>query len=379
MIGRSGGTGPHRETDPWAHFVNVYMLDRHGRRIDRRNAQDIFVPLYNHQIPPGAAQVVHYSLTVPPGQQGPLTVDVRLQYRKFDTIYLNYFRGRGYTNGAPFQVTNDLPVTIIASDRIIFPVGDATAASVPIQTNGIPLWQRWNDYGIGLLLESTDKGSEKGELIQAAAAFEQVERLGRYDGALNLARVYEREGRLDEAVLALQRAATNQPAAPRWTLAWFNGRVNKQNGYLDKAISEFRSILEDHYPELERRQFDFSRDYDVINELGQTLFERAKLERTDDRRRQEFVRLAIERFDATLKIDSENVVAHHNLALLHDQLGNREAADRHRRLHERYRPDDNARDYAVSVARRADPAADHAAQAIVIYPLQRPGAFGIRR
>jgi hypothetical protein len=28
------------------------MLDRDGQRIDRRNPQDIFVPLYNQQIPP---------------------------------------------------------------------------------------------------------------------------------------------------------------------------------------------------------------------------------------------------------------------------------------------------------------------------------------
>ena len=58
-----------------------------------------------------------------------------------------------------------------------------------------------------------------------------------------------------------------------------NGLVNKQNGYLDKAISEFRSILEDRYPELDQRGFDFSKDYEVINEYAQTLFERSKLER----------------------------------------------------------------------------------------------------
>ena len=51
--------------------------------------------------------------------------------------------------------------------------------------------------------------------------------------------------------------------------------------------------------------------------------------------------------------------------------------EEHRRLHEKYRPDDNARDLAVAAARRRDPAADHAAQAIVIYDLQRPGAFGL--
>src|SRR6185503_9737809 len=54
VVGRSGGMGKANEVDPWSHFVNVYMLDRDGNRIDRRNPQDIFTPLYNNQIPPGA-------------------------------------------------------------------------------------------------------------------------------------------------------------------------------------------------------------------------------------------------------------------------------------------------------------------------------------
>ncbi len=49
----------------------------------------------------------------------------------------------------------------------------------------------------------------------------------------------------------------------------------------------------------------------------------------------------------------------------------------HRALHARYKVDDNARDRAVAAARRRDPAADHAADPVVIYDLQRPGAFGL--
>ena len=56
--------------DPWSHFINVFMLDREGNRIDRRNPQDIFVPLYNHQIPPGAAAVVHFGFDVPARHHG---------------------------------------------------------------------------------------------------------------------------------------------------------------------------------------------------------------------------------------------------------------------------------------------------------------------
>jgi tetratricopeptide (TPR) repeat protein len=378
IIGRSGGLGPHNEVDPWAHFVNVFMLDRDGNRVDRRNPQDIFTPLYNHQIPPGAAQVVHYGLVVPEEQTASLTVEVKLQYRKFDTIYLNYVFGTNYSRGAPLRVTNDLPITTIASDRITFPMVDANAADPQLSTlnpqpSTIPEWQRWNDYGIGLLLEG-DRGSEKGQLIQAAHAFEQVEQLGRPDGPVNLARVYLKEGRLDDAVAALQRAARCDPPAPRWTIAWFNGLVNKQNGFLDTAISEFRSILEDRYPELERRGFDFSKDYEVINELGQTCFERAKMERGNPGRQKEFLNQAVELFQNTLALDPENLTAHYNLALIHTQLGDEPAAARHRNEHKKYLPDYNAQDRAISLARRSNPAADHAAQATVIYPLHRPGA-----
>jgi tetratricopeptide (TPR) repeat protein len=320
---------------------------------------------------------VHYQLTVPEDQKGPLDVEVLLQYRKFDTIYLNYVYGTNYIAGAPLRVTNSLPITTLASDRVRFPVAGSSAGSESVegQASPIPEWQRWNDYGIGLLLEG-DKGSEKGELIQAAGAFDNVERLGRPDGPLNLARVFLKEGRLDEATFALQRATQFDPPPPRWILAWLSGLVNKQNGYLDRAIADFRSILEDRYPELDRRGFDFSLDYEVINELGQTYFERAKLDRLEPDRQREWLRLAAAQFEKTLKLDSENVAAHYNLALIHAQLGDEQKGAEHRRLHERYRRDDNARDRAIAAARRRDPAADHAAQAIVIYPLQRPGAPG---
>ncbi len=57
--------------------------------------------------------------------------------------------------------------------------------------------------------------------------------------------------------------------------------------------------------------------------------------------------------------------------------GDSAASERHRKLHERYRPDDNARDRAVATARRNNPAADHATQAIVLYDLQHPQSLSI--
>ena len=364
-IGKSGGLGKGREVDPWSHFLNVYMLDKDGNRIDRRNASDIFTPLYNNQMPPGTGQVVHYSFQVPEDTEGEIDVSVKLNYRKFDAKYMKYVY--------PDKLENDLPITLMSSDKVTFSVdGNPTIGQVPSK----PEWQRWNDYGIGLLLKG-DKGSEKGELIQAEDAFKRVEELGYASGPLNLARVYVKEGRLEEAVEALGRAGAANPPAPPWTVSWFNGIVNKQNGFLDKSIENFRSILEDRSQEQIDRGFDFSQDYVLLNELGQTLFERSKMERVNEAKRNDFLNRALSRFEQTLTFDSENLTAHYNLALIHSQLGNKELAEKHRLLHEKYRPDDNARDVAVANARRANPAADNAAQAITIYKLQRNGAPGL--
>ena len=366
VIGRSGGRDASGRVDPWSHFINVYMLDRDGNRVDRRNAQDIFVPLYNHQIPPGAADVVHLQMRVPPDLTEPLTLEIALRYRKFDTTYMQHVFGGDYVN--------DLPIMTMAEDRVTFPVGSAGDA-VETEPRGVDEWERWNDYGIGLLRKG---GKTRGELRQAEAAFRRVEELGRPDGPLNLARVYLKQGTVEDlAVEALERAASFDPPAPAWSVAWFSGRVNKENGYLDEAIASFESIVEGSDDELRRRGFDFSLDYRLLNELGQTLFERAKRERGQERRKQRDQLLEESRsyFERALELDPENVTAHFNLNMVLNQLGMEQRAAQHFEAYQRYKPDDNARDRAVALARSRDPAANHAAEAIVIYDLQRDGAF----
>lgn len=375
IIGRNGAINEQGEVDRYAHFLNVFMLDRHGNRINRRNPQDIFVPLYNHQVPPGAGQVVHYMLDVPADISAPLTVEVKLQYRKFDQEYTNYFTKearqgdrpiRGYTPGEP--LVNAIPITTMASDTITFAVEGVTAEVTNPPSPIKETWQRYNDYGIGLFLEG-----KKGELRQAEAAFREVEKMGRYDGPLNLARIYELEGRLDEAVEAIRRAAAvEDPAKPTWTMTWLTGNVNRQQGKLEEAIANYRSVLEDKTPLMIERGFDFSLDYRVINDLGITLFERAKQLRSPAQKedRDQHLQMAVERFKRTLTLDSEDVVAHYNLSLLYALLGEKEKAEEHQRLHARYKLDDNARDAAVAAARVKYPAANLAAEAVIIYPLK---------
>jgi tetratricopeptide (TPR) repeat protein len=166
------------------------------------------------------------------------------------------------------------------------------------------------------------------------------------------------------------------PPAPYWSIAWFTGLVNKQNGFLDEAIANFESILALDDQETRQRCFDFRRDHRLLNELGQTLFERAKQERGTRRQasRTALLEQARDQFLAALQEDPENVTAHYNLDLIFKQLDQRGRASDHFDSYQKYRPDDNARDRAVAVHRAAHPPANHAAEAIVIYNLQRQGA-----
>ncbi|MHC5024181.1 MAG: tetratricopeptide repeat protein [Planctomycetota bacterium] len=361
VIGRSGGRDESGAVDPWSHFVNAFVIDRAGDRINRRNAQDIFIPLYNNQIPPGAADVVHYMLQVPEQVAGPITVDVKLQFRKFDTEYMRLVMDDA-------NYVNDLPIITLARDSVTLPVAGLDApprgADSPIEP-----WERWNDYGIGLL-----RKGQLGELRQARQAFEQVEALGRPDGPLNLARVYIKEGLIQtHAPDALQRAASFDPPANSWSILWFGAQVAARNGAHDQAVRNLREIIRGGFGQAAGRNFDFSLDYRVLNELAAGLYQLAL--REDGAARETAMRESEQVYLRTLAIDPENLAAHWGLKQIYRDLGDEARERRHAAEHAKYKPDDNARDYAAAQARMKYPAANRAAESVVIYDLHRPGAF----
>ncbi|MEM7247103.1 MAG: hypothetical protein AAF533_17280 [Acidobacteriota bacterium] len=357
LLGSSGLLEePGRSVDEHAHFVNSFVIDRDGNRIDRRNAQDIFVALYNHQIPPGAADVVHYRLDLPPDLAGPVTIETRLRYRKFDTNYLRMF------TDDPGRV-NDLPILELAQDSVTLPVAGGPA--VPeVSPRDVPEWERTNDYGIGLLR----KGGV-GQLRQAQEAFETVEALGRPDGPLNLARVYLKEGLVQQhAPEALARAAASEPAAPPWSLLWFGAQVAARNGDHVDAVAKLEDLISGGFPEAVGRGFDFSKDYRVLAALGNSTFQLGLRKRGEQR--DALMNEARGWYEQALELDPENLAAHWGLKQVHEDLGNEADEQRHAALHARYKPDDNARDRAVAQARLRYPAANRAAEAVVIYELR---------
>lgn len=369
VIGRSGAMDDQvNEVDPWSHFVNSFVVDRDGYRINRRNAQDIFTSLYNHQIPPGAADVVHYGFTVPEDLDAPITITAELKYRKFDAEYMKFVMDD------PDHV-NDLPITVLARDEVTLPVAGVSGEPGAVLEEDVQEWVRWNDYGIGLLR----KGGQ-GELRGAEAAFQRVEDLGRSEGPINLARVYLREGRVTEdAPAALARAAELDHEARQWHLLWFGGLVDKQNGRLDEAIDKYQQVIDGGFAQAQGRGFDFSKDYRVLNELGNALYQRARQERGEANQatRDRLLAEAVEVLEEVLVLDPENATAHYTLQQIHAQLGDEVASFHHARMHSRYKVDDNARDRAIAEARMRYPAANRASEAVVIYDLQRTGTPGL--
>ncbi len=361
IIGRSGGVNDRSVVDPWSKFLNAYVIDREGNRIERRNPQDIFVTLYNNQVPPGSVDVTHFAFTLPEDAGDDLRVRISLRYRKFDAVLFAAAMG-------PERV-NDLPVLTLASDEVVFAVGAATPA--PSSAPGAQTWTRWYDYGIGLFRQGERLGG-KGDLRQAESAFAALSALGRVEGALGRARVALREGRLDEAAARIREAAAATPPADPWSIHWFSALVNRQQGALGAATSDLENLLAPGLSGAAERGFDFSRDDRILVELGQVSLERSRAETQNTLAHAQRARDLSKR---ALELDPESVSAWYLLAQSSQALGDNRAADAALREHARYKPDDNARDRAVNLARLRDEAANHAAEAIVIYDLDRPERF----
>ncbi len=92
--------------------------------------------------------------------------------------------------------------------------------------------ERWNDYGIGLLLQGDLKGAE--------AAFEKVAAMEpRYaDGWVNIGRARLQEGNLAGAEEVLRRALAIDPKLAK--THFFLGVMLKNDGRYDEALRHLR-------------------------------------------------------------------------------------------------------------------------------------------
>ncbi|MFK8013612.1 MAG: multiheme c-type cytochrome [Marinicellaceae bacterium] len=351
LIAMSGGMNEEGFVDDWSYFINVYMLDNQGNRIDRRNVEDIFTPLYNHSIPPGAGAVVHYELDLPEQLTGEITIEAKVLYRKFDTTYYRLFTDDE-------KRSNDLPIVTLAADTQKIIVKENPDNSISFETKD---WKRWNDYGIGLLRKQSYK--------QAEEAFMNVAKLGKAEGWVNLTRAYIQQGRLTEARDAINKASQIEDFRYTWQLAYFSGIIDFQNGFIEKALDEFSQVYRSEFKNAQDANFDFSKDYRFVTMYAQTVFQRSKL--LKEAEKEEYLKKSLKLFFEVLDLNPEWADAHYGLSQVYAALGDVENSQLHQSFHNKYKADDNSKDKVIAKARANNAAADHAAEAIAIYKLDK--------
>lgn len=379
LLGRSGAVSDEGGVDPWSKFLNIFMLDRNGFRIDRRNPQDIFTPLYNHQVPPGGADVTHYRFRVPDWCGPELEVAVALQYRKFDLTYMRHVMGPEYRN--------TLPVVTFASDRMVFAVvdGDAPAKGAGLEgatpdgggpVAKVPAAERLYDWAIGLFREAERAGG-KGTWTLVDAAFERAALAGEPRAWVGQARAALAAGRIPEAGEALRKAV--EAGAPPYMVAYWSAHVDLQQGEFARAIEGFRAVSRTAFPDAAKVGYDFSRDDRVLVDMATALWERSRQLRGDGSaaEREALLAEAEASCRAALALDSQRATSWYVLAQVAEAQGQDAVAAEARAQYDRFRPDDNARDVAVNAARLRYPAANHAAEPVSLYDLQRDGAYGL--
>lgn len=347
----TGGSATDAPVEPSAHFFRSLLLDARGNPINKRNAWAARSALYVSQIPPGAAHAVRYRLRVPEEVRGPVTLTARLHYRKFQWWHTQWaFRGRAEaaTPATVAAAYDDrdwrfdeavaapvVPVVEMASATVVLPTEEPGAGAAESESpaeddaraddagSALARALRFNDYGIGMLLA--------GDLRAAESAFAEVARRapGYADAFVNQARVRVREGDPEGALAVLDRAFALDPALPR--ARFFAAMALKALGRYDEAEEHLRGVLA-----------AFPRDRVANNQLGRLHF-----------LRREFA-AAVEIFEATLRIDPEDLEAHYNLMLSSQGLGDADRAARHRDLYLRFKADESA-EFLTGAYRRAHP------------------------
>lgn len=351
------GRGP---VEPGAHFYRALQLDGEGNPINKRNAWQARSVQYVRLIPPGAADVAHYRVKVPPDVRGPITFTAKLNYRKFAHSYTQFayagqpkpgqdpaLLGRGHNSleytydpgDIPKNVSGQikdeipiLPIVVVAQATTQIRVGDAKTVTdwrpVILKADR----ERWNDWGIGMLLQGDIKGAEYAFTTVTRAEPEYS------DGWLNLARALIQEGETEAAKPHVQKAIALNPNAGR--NYFFRAMVEKADGDYPAAIASLQRVIQ-QYP----------RDRVALNQLARVQF----LSRD--------YAAALKVLGDVAKVDPEDLQMHYTAMLAHRGAGNAEAAARSEVLFKRLKAEESAQ-AITGDRRRAKPEENNERQMI---------------
>jgi tetratricopeptide (TPR) repeat protein len=279
--------------------------------------------------------VAHFRVKIPKDAKGPLQFTAKLNYRKFSRYFTQFaYAGQPKPNQNPKLLSasfnsmdysfdpHNIPQDVSGNikDRIpdlpIITVASAKA-SVPL---GQPVWtpvvrkedrERWNDWGIGLLLQGDLKGAEY--------AFRKVTEAepGYPDGWLNVARALIQEGETEAAKPFVDQALKINPKLGR--IYFFKAMIQKADGKYDDALQSLSTTL-DMYP----------RDRVALNQAARILFLQRKYAE------------ALKYLDRVCDVDPEDLQMHYTRMLCLRGLGDAPGAGREQALFQRFKAEESA-------------------------------------
>ena len=351
-----GGKGP---VEPGAHFYKAYQLDADGNQINKRNAWQARSVLYVRAIQPGAADTVHYLVKIPKDAKGPIHLTAKLNHRKFSWYYTQFaYAGKPKPgeeskidinhNAAAYsfdkanipanvsgEVKDEVPVTPITVLAKADSAIDLTNNAAEIkwrQVTNKKTRERWNDWGIGLLLQGDVKGAEYA-FTKATEA-----EPGYADGWLNVARALIQEGETERAKPFIEKSLAVDPNLGR--TYYFRALIEKADGDYDAALKDL-AIVNAKYP----------RDRVVRNQVARLQFLKRNYKES------------IEALKKVAEVDPEDLQMHYTAMLAYRGVGDTASAEREQKLFQRFKADESAQAITAKV-RMLSPEDNNERQAI---------------
>ena len=309
-LAESGFLQPDGSLDPSAHSFTNRLVNVKGELNDLHQIWHNRVLAYNNAFQSGRSQLVRYRFRLPKDIDGQVSLTATVRYRRFNQHFIDY---------AMDKKQYPVPIVDMATETKTFKIGE-NAPQPPDPTENKE-WMRWNNYGIGLL---------DGQQYEASVqAFERVAALrpDYADAYTNMGIVEISWEKYDDAKANLAKALTILPGDPR--ALYYRALVERNAGQVPAAIADLQAVLE-KYP----------RAKDALRELGFSYYQ------------QHDYTLARDTYQRIQVIDSDDLAAHYQLAILYRRLGDKAKAAIESAKFADQKDDPTASEYALQFLRK---------------------------
>ena len=321
-------------------IFNAVVVDKNGKRINKRNAHEMVAPIYVAVIPPSTSDLSRYS--IPLSQLGDLsagaTVKVRLLWRKFNRDYTEFAYNNNRKGFAKLYSVPDLPVTEIAATTLtIKRDGDKLIAQAKPPEGAKP-GELSNDYAVGFFRQGDFK------LARQAAEKAVAQDPKSANFLRTQVRVELEEGQFAAARQTLTAAEQLAPADPQNAWLWAQllveeGDYAAAEGAADQVLAAFEG-----------------------DRMAIKL--KARVAYLDGRFQDSLVAV-----NKALAIDPEDSTAHYYAMLAHRALGDVEQEKQSEAAYKYHKADESAQQ-ATLAFRQADDETNFAAQKIKVFVLK---------